>query len=512
MKKIQNLPFHPFLIAIYSVLALLALNISEVKTSFVVRPLIVLLIGTALLFLLLRLLLKNWTKAGLVTSIWLLLFVTYGHLYQFLKNQPSLGAILGRHRVLLPVYLILVGISLWLIWRKKTYNRNLNLFLNIIGILILVYPSIQLITAAVNTTRVKQEASQWTFSQPALQPTDPDNLPDVYFIVLDAYTRSDALAKDFSFDNSEFITNLENMGFYVAECSQTNYTYTQGAIAAALNLDYLPVLSERLESANLTDGIWILMKQSLVRHQLERLGYKTVAFETSYEWSNISDADIFLAEERSSLSWQQLNSFERMWVNSTALILVKDLDIKSHTSVESGSAHPWADHIQEQLFLLNTLPEIANIPDPTFTFAHILIPHVPYVFGANGEILTDPGYFGGDKAAPINEEYLQKGYTGEVAFIDSKMQTILAEILKRSKTPPIIVVMGDHGLRDGNRPKNLFAVYLPDGGSDLLYSSISPVNIFRVIFDKYFGTSYGLLPDVTYLEDNKSESVPVTCK
>ena len=72
--------------------------------------------------------------------------------------------------------------------------------------------------------------------------------------------------------------------------------------------------------------------------------------------------------------------------------------------------------------------------------------------------------------------------------------------------------MGDHGVRDDNRPKNFFAVYLPDGGGQALYPSITPVNIFRIIFDKYYGTSYGLLPDVTYTDKGEAIPVPDTCK
>jgi len=512
MKKLRDLPYHPFFLAIYSILAMLAVNISEVKASVILRPLILLLAGTILLLGGLRWMLKDWTKAGYLTSIWLLLFITYGHIYHFFETQPSFGSALGRHRVLLPIYLVFAGIGFWWVWRAKKPGSHLNRILNWVTVFLLIVPTIQLAAFAINTTRGEREASQWTFSQPALRPGDPDNLPDVYYIVLDTYTRSDALAEDFSFDNSEFTSNLEDLGFYVAECSQTNYPYTQGAITAALNLDYLSALNDRLRTANLEDNLWLLMKQSLVRHQLERLGYRTVAFETSYEWSRIKDADIFLGEARPSIQWQQLDPFERMWGNSTALMIGNDLEVKSRTSVESGFAHPWADHIQKQLFLLRSLPGITDNPDPTFTFAHILIPHVPYVFNANGEIQDDPGYFSTAQAGPVNEEYLQKGYTGEIAFINTQMQAILAEILKRSETPPIIVLMGDHGLRDNNRAKILYAVHLPDRAYSLLYPSISPVNTFRVIFDEYYGSSYGLLPDVTFMDDTTPVIAPASCK
>lgn len=42
------------------------------------------------------------------------------------------------------------------------------------------------------------------------------------------------------------------------------------------------------------------------------------------------------------------------------------------------------------------------------------------------------------------------------------------------------------------------AYYLPRGGNELLYNSITPVNIFRLIFNFYFSMNYKLLKDQSY--------------
>lgn len=512
MHKIRKFPFYPLLLAIYSPLAMLAVNISQVKPSVVLRPVLVQVALTLILFALLRLLLKDWARAGLLTALWLLLFVTYGHIYNLLKDQPAILGEIGRHRILIPLYLGIALIGLWLVVRAKKVNPDLTRAFNWIGIALLIYPAFQIISFSVKANQSEQVASKWTFSQPPLKPANPKQLPDVYYIVLDTYTRSDALLKDFGFDNSEFISKLRGMGFYVADCAQPNYTYTQASVTATLNLDYLPALAEREKSANMEVDLWGLMKDSLVRWQLHRLGYQTVAFDTSYEWSRIKDADIFLGQAESSVSWQQLNPFERMWADSTGFTLLNDLEIKSRSATQSVINHPWADHIEKQLFLLQNLPKIADNPLPTFTYAHVLIPHVPYVFGPDGQILTDPGYFSAKNAQPVNETYLKKGYTGEIAYIDSRMETILSYILSHSQTPPIIVLMGDHGLRDDNRTKNLLAVYVPDLKNSQFYPSMTPVNVFRLIFNQYYGTTYSLLPDTTWVTDMKSVEVPKTCK
>jgi hypothetical protein len=44
----------------------------------------------------------------------------------------------------------------------------------------------------------------------------------------------------------------------------------------------------------------------------------------------------------------------------------------------------------------------------------------------------------------------------------------------------------------------LNAYHLPGGGEAALYPEISPANSFRVIFNRYFGTSLEMLPDESY--------------
>jgi len=75
------------------------------------------------------------------------------------------------------------------------------------------------------------------------------------------------------------------------------------------------------------------------------------------------------------------------------------------------------------------------------------------------------------------------------------MLEILEILIEESDVPPIIVLQADTGTGSGSEFKILNAYYLPDDGYESLFSTISPVNTFRLIFDTYFGSSLGLLPD-----------------
>ncbi|HVE61418.1 MAG TPA: hypothetical protein VNA26_06350, partial [Chitinophagaceae bacterium] len=75
-------------------------------------------------------------------------------------------------------------------------------------------------------------------------------------------------------------------------------------------------------------------------------------------------------------------------------------------------------------------------------------------------------------------------------------------ILQKSKTPPIIVFMGDHGFRHFLQPvdrhyhfMNFNSIYLPGKNYKGLYDSISGVNQFRIILNNQFKTNFPLIKD-----------------
>src|SRR5262249_55628409 len=151
---------------------------------------------------------------------------------------------------------------------------------------------------------------------------------------------------------------------------------------------------------------------------------------------------------------------------------------------------------------------------PNFVFAHILSPHPPFIFAADGTpapiskatrrvMLAND--IGGTSEA--DREIVARAYREQVQFVTPRVPQAIATILARSSTPPIIVLQSDHGsdmLLDWSRPSPmgawertaiLNAYYVPPGIRAKLYPRISPVNTFRVLFGYYFTGRYDLLPD-----------------
>jgi hypothetical protein len=91
-------------------------------------------------------------------------------------------------------------------------------------------------------------------------------------------------------------------------------------------------------------------------------------------------------------------------------------------------------------------------------------------------------------------------YRDQAIYASSRMMEIVPAIIENSATPPIIVIQGDHGPTVPSSPQMrmriLNAYYLP-GVEAPLYSAITPVNTFRIIFNAYFDQQLDLLEDVS---------------
>jgi hypothetical protein len=487
--------------------------------AVVIRPFLFTLVGSAALYGALFLSFRDVIKAALIGALILVAFFSYGHVYYEARAVPALE-ILSHHATLIPLYIVVFGLGIWGIFRI-TKVENFVLYLNAASLVLVVLQVAPLSYAYIQTSYA---ASRPIEAQSGLMlSSDLKDMPDIYVIVLDAYMRSDALEQDLGYDNSPFINQLAQVGFYVAGCGHPNYTFSYASISALLNMKYVPNAYEKdVWSEFSNNGFWTILENDEVRSQLKSVGYKTVAFQEEYPLFEFADSDVLIGMNHPSISSEYLYPFEVMYEKSTALIILNALDPngkmaryfkRNSTSPDalsvdlSGLSGENQDlvkaHVISTLFILDHLTDVPAIAGPKFTYAHIFIPHYPYVFGPSGEIMTDPGYYGGDRGDAVDEEYEKQGYINQVQYINKRIDPILQTIISKSKNPPIIVLMGDHGLKDNNRETDLIAYYLPKG-YEKLYPSISPVNSFRLIFNEYFGASYPLLSDLIYVSDTQA--------
>lgn len=514
-----KLRIYPFIVGISPVLILFASNLGEVKFSEVGRSFWIALILTSLFVLISWLLFRDIHKASLLTSVIMISILAYGHIYDGLKEIEWLAPFV-RHRVLLALdALFILGLA-WLLWKRIKNVGVLETFFTWFSIFLLILPFYRIagyyLFSNVRATNTG-EASQ---SSPVV--TQSETKPDIYYIILDGYGRQDILKELYDFDNSGFVNELSQLGFYVAPEATSNYSQTLLSLGASMNFQYVddtlfmidPKSDDRRE---LIDRI----HHSRIRQTLGENGYQFVAFDNGFDTS-VEDADIYY-EHRGSQSQEQtmflsMNSFESLLFEQTILRPLIATGVINQEIMKDTINARYVRHAGKILFSFEKLVEVPEMDGDYFVFVHILAPHPPFVFGKNGEFISHTkAYILGDALEFANtengtlEEYVQ-GYTGQMTYINSIVLRTVQTILAESETPPIIIIQGDHGpgaYLDWNSRENtnvrerfsiLNAYYF--AGRELestsLYPSISPVNTFRVVLNDFFGSDLELLPDKSY--------------
>ncbi len=493
----KKLIFHPFLLTLYPVVALLAYNLGEVNPIYALRPLVFSLLGGSLIYFLLTRFLP--IERAAVLFFWLGgLFFSYGHVYELIEQITIGGWVIGKHRFLVLLWLFLLLLGGWFILKRANDLATVNRLLNLMSIVLFIVPLYQIakfeidhLNAQNNRENQASYPGEVAWVTQARQ-TQSADLPDVYYIILDAYTRDDMLRKYYDLDITSFIEQLNDMGFYVARCSQSNYAHTSLSLPSSLNMNYLQEIAPDLMRNNMS---WAHMgdyaKQSLVSQLFKQVGYQIVVLDTGNDLDRIENADLLVSRSTSPwvllLDFHQVNEFEILFLRTTALRLGMELQPYLAPNLKLVRT-PEQNHYQTILFGLDELARLPNLAGPKFVYWHLIAPHPPFVFAPDGSYLLT------GEANP--------GYINEIKYLNVRLIDILQKILQESKVPPVIIMQADHGLDTENRMAIFSAYYLPGKGPEWLYPEITPVNNFRVVFDALFNAGYPLLKDVSYFSEH----------
>lgn len=496
--ELKNYPYlHPFLFGFYPVISLIANNLNEIEVRDSFRTLLIVMLIVPILSIVFRLILRDSHRAAFTLSTGILIIFSYGHLYNLLGNTYIFGIRLGRHRILFPTILVVYILLVWVVFRNNRAKENLTLTLNRIGLILVAIPLLQIgYIEARNLLSEVSTAKVFNFQGIGNQQQPSNYLPDIYYILLDGYPRDDILLNDFNFDNTEFLSKLKERDFYIAQCSQANYSYTRPAMASTFNLTYLGDHEGQNHIAFDETQLTAMLRNSYVQDVVENHNYTTITFDTGYKWLGWSEADIVyspFSNKDKNFKYSKLNGFEALLIKTTALsAILNQLNIE-----ETISMGPRQIQQTRILYDFDTLSRIPNkIPDLKFIYAHITAPHPPFIFGSNGELLqTDP-------VSEID------GYRDQIEYINTLVINAVDDILQYSSNPPVIIIQSDHGAAIDYKALSidpalklgiLNAYRLPDVEPDQLYQFISPVNTFRLVFNTYFSGEYILLDDLSIL-------------
>lgn len=316
--------------------------------------------------------------------------------------------------------------------------------------------------------------------------------PDIYHFVFDRYGSAETLERQFGV--TERIGDfLEARGFYVADESHSNYLKTGHSLASTFHMDYLGFLAE---DPRVPSDSWHPIFRMLDDHRVGRFlksrGYRFIQFGSWW----VGTFDSALADENHPHGFSEFNMlYLRRTILRPIFHALPDTSLTMRLDWDNGQCQRVARQVER-------IKAIGPREDPVYVFAHILVPHGPYIFEPDGGCLTPE---------QATERGSERGYAGQIAYANRIIRDIVTTLQAPGRSPPIILIQADEGPfpeRDGRVPWQdatpeelriktgiLNAFYFPDQDYRQLSPEITPVNTYRAVFNAQFGTELPRLPD-----------------
>ena len=493
-----TLPLHPLLFAAYPVLRLYEDNMTEIEPAEMVVPLLVFVGVTALGMGLLTLLLRDVRRAAIVASAVVVPTTMFGLLFDVV------GPVLGEQR------LVLVGICVaFVVAAVGSALRvgagrlgSVTLGANVIALVLVVAAAIPAARGVAATMADGGDDVSRVANAGASDAITPDR--DIYHFILDRYGSEQALETGFGLDNSEFVGWLRDNGFQVVDDAWANYAKTNLSISATLSMSPLDDLADRMgpDGENLAPVVRRI-SDSAAGAFLQQHGYEYVHVASWY--NKTRDSRI---ADRAYNPEEGVSAASTLYDQSILPALVAKPEPTNDFPRQHADAARYEFHV---------LDKIRDEPKRKYVFAHILMPHPPYVFLEDGTYAPDEATF-----------------ATQLADTNRRMKAFLEPLLARPEAErPIIIIQADEGpfpprlaahengfdwgtASDAELVTKfgiLDAWYMPGPeGSAPLPDHMTAINTYPELFRRYFGADVPDLPDRIYgsAKDRPYDMIDIT--
>ncbi len=268
--KAHRWVFFPFLIAAYPAVALYAQNAAMVPLGELTTPVLLSVAAAVAVWGLFWLLTRDPVKAGLLTVLAVAVFHTLIEAPHWLHDRLDyfIGVIWVKREVPTCPPLVVVGELLaaaalgWVIAMRFKNSARWTILFNVFALVLLAQP----IATIARVRRHAPSAIEPAADAPGNIGKLPDvyqsaqrreRPPDIYYIILDGYARSDVMLDRFGYDNRPFIDWLAGKGFTIARHSTANYCQTPLSLSSSLNAVYLNGLFDPTSSDKTPLAHWI---------------------------------------------------------------------------------------------------------------------------------------------------------------------------------------------------------------------------------------------------------------
>jgi hypothetical protein len=478
------------LLAAYPVLFLYAQNLTEVGLGETYQPILRAAVVALGITLLLGLVLRDLRRGALIASAVVVIWFAYGYLRDL--TQP----LAWTRDVLLGACLVALVLVALLAWRLRPGRiAALTTAVNVVALLLVALTLVEI---------VPHQLARGTVAAAPQDTTRPAPAPgsrDIWFLIFDRYGNEQAMLDAAGVDN-DLPEWLEAQGFDVERDARANYGRTTLSLAATLNMTYLDDVAATM-GPDTDDATPVneMLQDHAVGRFLQDHGYRYVHIGSWFAPTKTNR----IADENPVLSSQ--TDFGTLLDDTTLSPTIESL---------MGVKVPPKHHLLHRaaaLFDWNELDRVSGEPGPKFVFGHVLLPHEPYVFKANGEY---------SELSEEDSRFSAAGQAEQLTYTNDHIRGLVRSLLDvPPEKQPIIIIEADEGPYPERYNRNqagfdwsdatddelatkygvLTAMYLPgEAPADAPgpYHDMSVINTFPIVFDRYFGEHIPLFPDRSF--------------
>ena len=462
-------------VSLYPAVFLYTQNAAEASLSDIASPALYFACGGLGIFALLWLFTRKHKHAAIATCITMLALLNY-------SSIESLMCMISdelRYWHCLTILIVLLVHIIVLIAKKLNdeWAGYVNGILAGVFSLLIVMNSAMAVPSIMNKMEAERELAAQRAAMQAQQKESDEYLPNIYFIILDEYSGYNTLKKIYGYDNDPFLTQLESLGFTVSRDSYNETYDTLYVTANLVNLSYDA-------KYGITTGAELdSMRQHGTMFQ--------ILSEHGYQFRGVGSDSYMYGLERADMAEQEDSNAKTLNGETIETLLYLNTCLYPfYSSATSASGQ------QDILISFDYLSDPENIPQSsTFTMMHVVFPHQPFIFDANGSPVAYENSFNwGDKSFYLNQLLYCNDLTED-----------LVTALVANDPNAIIILQSDHGARASGDPdlfmklipvedmKNVLnAVYL-SGESFEIMQGHSGVNTLRLLMNELFGCNFNTL-------------------
>jgi hypothetical protein len=370
------------------------------------------------------------------------------------------------------LWIAFCGLGLmWLLRRlnDKQKNRALLLFTTLV---LAIVPFIELLLAP----KYKFDSDLFNIQQSSIAVNQAAIPQRIFWIILDEHPSSLTLNKVWGYKDTTFHRGLESLGFTVYDSCVSNYNFTPFSIAATTYGAMLPVSGPQFINN------W---QQALLGERIKESPVMFFFKTQGYDIRNLSFFD---------------SGFKNYFTHHGIIINSSIVDMLLYRFDEQY-AMPQVFYNRKIIDSLNTL--LNYCPDNNhkiFVYAHILMPHGPFLFLDNNSI---------QRKSHLYANLDDNAFFSYVKYTDSIILKVLHKgldsLTAEQKSNTLVILQADHGpryLQSGGKDLRLNTsfgilnvVLWPKNSKAKFYNGMSSVNTFRILFRDLWGINIGTLKD-----------------